>query len=54
MSKERQECLNCGKPAVTGGPVPLCGGCNAQAQEAKRGVKYDGNGQKQASDAQVP
>lgn len=48
MSKERQDCLNCGNPAVTGGPVPLCGHCSSLAQEAKRGVKYDGKAQKQA------
>ena len=29
------------RPAVTGGPIPLCSPCSTLAKENKRGVKFE-------------
>ena len=35
-------CLGCNiRPAVTGGPAPLCSFCSEIAEKNKRGVKFE-------------
>lgn len=34
------ECMNCGAPAVTPGPVPLCEGCKSLSRP--RGINFQG------------
>jgi len=42
MPDEKRMCLGCGeRPAVTGGPAPLCAQCSALANQNKRGVKFE-------------
>lgn len=39
---DKQMCLGCNtRPAVTGGPAPLCAECAAIAEKNKRGVKFE-------------